>query len=66
MPTPSRSMSSDEGGRQRIVRVGGRRRAKLPPAPGTTGEPVPADDDAPDAATGPNDERMRRDKPPHY
>ncbi|GAA5032328.1 hypothetical protein ACFQRL_04600 [Microbacterium fluvii] len=57
--------------RQRVVRVRGSRRAKLTPAPGTTGEPVPADvqpNDAPEAAAsaGPNDERMRRDVPPHY
>ncbi|WP_292873639.1 hypothetical protein [Microbacterium sp.] len=61
--------------RQRIERVPGRRRAKLTPAPGTTAEPTPADETAhaaasdpggPAAASGPNDERMRRDVPPHY
>ncbi|WP_292847021.1 hypothetical protein [Microbacterium sp.] len=61
--------------RQRIERVPGRRRAKLTPAPGTTVEPTPADETAdaaasdpvsPAAASGPNDERMRRDVPPHY
>ncbi|MGA7149359.1 MAG: hypothetical protein WBX17_12820 [Microbacterium sp.] len=61
--------------RQRIERVPGSRRAKLTPAPGTTPEPVPADDKT-DAATppvtgtgtsrGPNDEQLRRDVPPHY
>ncbi|GAA5196616.1 hypothetical protein [Microbacterium jejuense] len=66
-------MSSND--RQRIERVAGSRRAKLTPAPGTTAEPTPADETA-DAATdraaastdssGPNDERMRRDVPPHY
>jgi hypothetical protein len=66
-------MSSND--RQRIERVKGSRRAKLTPAPGTTAEPTPADE-AMDAATdeaaastgssGPNDERMRRDVPPHY
>jgi len=52
--------------------VPGKRRARLTPAPGTTGEPV-AGDEKPDAdapqgetASGPNDERMRRDVPPHY
>lgn len=52
----------------------GARRAKLTPAPGTAGEPVPADDaereESPAAsgppASGPNDERLRRDVPPHY
>lgn len=64
-------MSSSD--RQRIERVTGSRRAKLTPAPGTTAEPTPADEDEPDAsapasgeASGPNDERMKRDVPPHY
>lgn len=60
--------------RQRIERVPGARRAKLTPAPGTSGEPVPADEADADAATaeassgpsGPNDERLKRDVPPHY
>ncbi|KAA9144966.1 hypothetical protein [Microbacterium lushaniae] len=64
-------MSSTD--RQRIERVPGARRAKLTPAPGTTAEPAPADesreDDPAASATdapGPNDERLRRDVPPHY
>jgi len=66
-------MSSNK--RQRIERVPGSRRARLTPAPGTSPEPVPADvmpddaeaDEAPGgAASGPNDERMRRDVPPHW
>jgi hypothetical protein len=63
-------MSSNR--RQRIERVPGARRAKLTPAPGTSPEPdLPADDDLPvendgAAASGPNDERMRRDVPPHW
>ncbi|MCR2791641.1 hypothetical protein NQ156_01025 [Microbacterium sp. zg.Y625] len=65
-------MSSNE--RQHIQRVPGARRAKLTPAPGTSAEPVPADGDGPDpappatgaAASGPNDEQLRRDVPPHY
>lgn len=59
--------------RQRIERVPGSRRAKLTPAPGTTPEPTPADEEIPDAAAeasgtsqGPNDERLKRDVPPHY
>jgi hypothetical protein len=63
--------------RQRIVRVAGSRRVKLTPAPGAQEEPVETDDDAGDAASvageaptgdrpGPNDERMRRDVPPHW
>ena len=68
-------MSSDDEPepRQRVERVRGARRAKLTPAAGT--DPAPeapaADDDgssaqAQAAASGPNDERMRRDVPPHY
>ena len=64
-------MSSSD--RQRIQRVPGSRRAKLTPAPGTTAEPIPADDAMPDAAaeasgtvSGPNDDRLKRDVPPHY
>lgn len=67
-------MSSSDG-RQRIERVRGARRAKLTPAPGTTAEPTAADEttaaapegsDAASGAAGPNDERLRRDVPPHY
>ena len=64
--------SAEPGSRQRVVKVPGERRAKLTPAPGATPEPAPRDeasDPAPvtDAATaGPNDDRLRRDVPPHY
>ncbi|HEX5857561.1 MAG TPA: hypothetical protein VFY91_05575 [Microbacterium sp.] len=63
---------SDEadGGRQRIERVRGSRRARLTPAPGTAAEPIPGDevDEAPAPAkdSGPNDAQLRRDVPPHY
>lgn len=67
----------DDGSRQRIERIPGSRRARLTPAPGTTAEPVPADDrrddgvvapadERPGKDAGPNDERLRRDVPPHY
>jgi hypothetical protein len=59
--------------RQRIERVPGSRRVKLTPAPGTTTEPTPADEEIPHTSaeasgvsTGPNDERLKRDVPPHY
>ncbi|MFE1644475.1 hypothetical protein ACFM35_02720 [Microbacterium sp. P01] len=58
--------------RQRVEKVPGARRAKLTPAPDTTDAPLPADEERPDAppttgeASGPNDDRMRREKPPHY
>lgn len=66
-------MSSSK--RQRIERVPGARRAKLTPAPGTSEEPTEAGaeaaaSDSPASAgptpAGPNDERLRRDVPPHY
>ncbi|WJL96118.1 hypothetical protein QSU92_02605 [Microbacterium sp. ET2] len=58
--------------RQRIERVPGSRRARLTPAPDTVAEPASADESedaapaASDALSGPNDERMLREKPPHY
>ncbi|HWM17892.1 MAG TPA: hypothetical protein VNP97_15050 [Microbacterium sp.] len=59
-------MSSNK--RQRIEKVPGSRRAKLTPAPGTSEESdIPVEtDDAEAPASGPNDERMRRDVPPHW
>ncbi|HYJ49124.1 MAG TPA: hypothetical protein VEX12_04330 [Microbacterium sp.] len=59
-------MSSSK--RQRIEKVPGARRAKLTPAPGTSEEPAETDevDEPGAAASGPNDERMRRDVPPHW
>ncbi len=61
-------IASDE--RQRVVRVPGSRRARLTPAPGASTEPdAPSLDepaDPPVADRGPNDERMRREVPPHY
>ncbi|CAI9387014.1 hypothetical protein [Microbacterium sp. T2.11-28] len=62
-------MSGSE--RQRIVRVAGSRRAQLTPAPGTDAAPeLPVVDEtapaADTASSGPNDERLRRDVPPHY
>ena len=69
---PEADVTSGRGTeRQPVVRVRGARRARLLAAPGTTAEPAPADDPARGtgarpAASGPNDERMRRDVPPHY
>lgn len=69
-------MSPEQDDRQRIVRVPGQRRAQLSPAPGTIPEPVTGDAVAVarpswsprevPAASGPNDDRMRQDVPPHY
>ncbi len=71
-------MSSSD--RQRIVRVGSRR-VRLTPAPGTIAEPLAQDDTAQDdtgttdagtdavraiPASGPNDERLRNEVPPHW
>lgn len=57
--------------RQPVVRVTGARRARLLAAPGTIAEPAPADEAERGAASkpvasGPNDDRMLRDVPPHY
>lgn len=54
--------------RQQVVRVPGVRRARLTAVEGTTSEPHVKDPlpSAPDGAPGPNDERMRREVPPHY
>ncbi|MDJ1113161.1 hypothetical protein [Microbacterium dauci] len=61
-------MSTD---RQRIERVPGSRRARLTAVPGTDATPDVQTTDAPapageTGASGPNDERMRNDVPPHY
>ncbi|BAJ75765.1 myosin heavy chain [Microbacterium testaceum StLB037] len=68
---PDPELGRDGAARQPIVRVRGARRARLMPAPGTTAEPAPADDPNRGAApgpvaSGPNDDRMLRDVPPHY
>jgi hypothetical protein len=59
--------------RQRVLRSRRGRRAQLTPAPDTIAEPTASDEEGQDAppsaegeASGPNDERMRREKPPHY
>lgn len=63
-------MSADKQPRQRVEKVAGSRRARLTAAPGTTEEPGSADDEreasGPEPGAGPNDERMKRDVPPHY
>lgn len=63
-------MSGTDG--QRVERVPGARRARLTAVPGTDATPdLPAEDDDVPATSvtgtsGPNDERMKRDVPPHY
>ncbi|KHK98590.1 hypothetical protein LK09_06385 [Microbacterium mangrovi] len=64
-------MAPDRAPRQHVEKVAGSRRARLTAAPGTTGEPRPADEDrgaeaSASSDSGPNDERMKRDVPPHY
>ncbi|WP_144797817.1 hypothetical protein [Microbacterium paludicola] len=52
--------------RQRIVRVPGSRRARLTPAPGTDPSPDVAEKPPRPRPSGPNDERLLGDVPPHY
>ncbi|MGF3056822.1 hypothetical protein [Microbacterium sp. YY-01] len=56
--------------RQKVVRVAGRRRAQLTPVPGAIPETAVRNDTAAEnnvsTAVGPNDERLRREVPPHY
>lgn len=68
---PDDASTTPQGSRQRVVKVGGARRARLLPAPGTSAEPAPADDrtrgrPVTPVASGPNDDRLRQDVPPHY
>ncbi|MGX5695631.1 hypothetical protein ACWKWP_05480 [Agromyces soli] len=54
--------------RQRVERVRGRRRAKLTPAPGSDPSPEsPVHRDAPSPGpSAPDDERITRERPPHW
>ncbi|MBM3715672.1 MAG: hypothetical protein FJW64_08055 [Actinobacteria bacterium] len=68
---PDDASTTPQAARQRVVKVGGARRARLLPAPGTSAEPAPADDrtrgrSVTPVASGPNDDRLRQDVPPHY
>lgn len=62
----------DAARRQHVERVPGSRRARLTPVPGTDTAPETRsseeDRDATPApaGTGPNDDRLRQDVPPHY
>jgi len=66
----SEQPAQDDGGRQRIEKVAGRRRARLTAVAGTDTSPdvvaheAPAKDDI--TGNGPNDDRMLREVPPHY
>ncbi len=76
-PTDDDTGAGGAAPRQHVVRVRGTRRAKLTPAPGTDPSPeapvtgaettdAPAVPVRAAEASGPNDERLRRDVPPHY
>ncbi|MEV7766613.1 hypothetical protein [Microbacterium sp. NPDC086615] len=70
-PELPRDNAASHEERQPVIRIPGARRARLLPAPGTTAEPAPADDPhrgggPGPVASGPNDDRMLRDVPPHY
>ncbi len=60
------------GGEKQRVEKTGRRRARLTAVPGTIpdADALIKSEDEPvassDAPSGPNDERLRREKPPHY
>lgn len=54
--------------RQRVERTG-RRRARLTPAPGSDPSPedaVPGDEERPAPRGEPGDERITRERPPHW
>ena len=56
-------------GRQHVERVAGSRRARLTQVPGTLADgdvELPETEHPEPEISGPNDERMLRDKPPHY
>ena len=58
-----------EHGRQHVERVPGSRRARLTKVEGTLADgdvELPEVERAPVEPSGPNDERMLRDRPPHY
>jgi hypothetical protein len=67
-------MTEDGQARQRVERSRGGRRARLTPAPGTDPAPEAAvpgahDDDAEQPSSGParpDDERITRERPPHW
>ncbi|WP_298041148.1 hypothetical protein [uncultured Microbacterium sp.] len=63
-------MSEQAEPRQRVVRVTGSRRARLTAVEGTDSSPDVVTHTAPRPETvtgsGPNDERMLREVPPHY
>lgn len=60
------------GEKRQRVEKNGRRRARLTAVPGTIpdADALIKSEDGPvaasDAPSGPNDERLRREKPPHY
>jgi hypothetical protein len=53
-----------------ITKKIGARRVRTEPVPGQTEEPTPVSEepvsDKPGSPKGPNDERLKADKPPHY
>ncbi|MEJ3405089.1 hypothetical protein WDJ51_10120 [Rathayibacter sp. YIM 133350] len=55
---------------QRVERQRGARRAKLTPVPGTDtspeAPPAPEGGVAASGSSGPNDDRLRRERPPHW
>jgi hypothetical protein len=70
-PTPEREPSADgeeatAPERQRVVRARGARRAKLTPAPGSDPSPESPSVRESSGPAGPDDERITRERPPHW
>ncbi|MCM3655862.1 hypothetical protein M3147_01190 [Agromyces mediolanus] len=71
-PEGQREGPADERGeaadapRQRVVRARGARRAKLTPAPGSDPAPESPVERGRSGAKSPDDERITRERPPHW
>ncbi|GAA2440915.1 hypothetical protein GCM10009857_00050 [Agromyces soli] len=68
-PSPAGPLEGEESttpGRQRVVRARGGRRAKLTPAPGSDPSPESPVEREQSRPAGPDDERITRERPPHW
>jgi hypothetical protein len=62
---PGEADAPDEPARQRVERTG-RRRARLTPAPDTDTSPEKPSRDEPAPGGTPDDDRITRERPPHW